>query len=138
MSTVEYQDKRRYPPRPQRGNPVEVTSLDHLIATHGGTTSTLQMSPRALQKAKDTPTGTPNSRLEELVREVGSLRQEIVYHQEVRAALLQLHEKTTRAFEILQYALQDMSEKVAASEKRFSEYWGIDLDAETAEIPIMI
>ncbi|KAI9736719.1 MAG: hypothetical protein M1834_000923 [Cirrosporium novae-zelandiae] len=116
-------------PRPQDrralGTPAEVTSLDHRIARHGGTSSGLEILRHRVEKAKRDPQPDYSKRIEELVRENGYLRQEISYFKETRQGLLDLHATTIDIYQQLERALQTLSEKVAMSERDMLEYWGI-------------
>ena len=119
------------------GRPAEVTALDHHIATHGGTTFNIEKLLSRLQFSKTHPPQTQSKRIEELVRENSYLRQEIALYQETRGALMALHAKTIKAYELLQDGLQVLSQQVAQSEKRLLNYWGIDLDDEGMEVTVI-
>ena len=119
------------------GRPAEVTALDHHIATHGGTTSNIEKLPSRLQFSKTHPPRTQSERIEELVHENSYLHQEIALYQETRGALMALHAKTVKAYELLQDGLQVLSQQVAKSEKRLLDYWGIDLDDGGIEVTVI-
>ena len=54
--------------RPRSDRAEDVTALDHHIAVHGGTTSTLKCLPHRLRISKIQRTSNPQQRIEELFR----------------------------------------------------------------------
>lgn len=111
-------------------SPPEITDLDARIAKGGGTSSSLDLLPVYLHEAKDSRRRKPQKPGDDLVRENGYLRQEIVYYKESRNAMLAFHSKVMEAFQVLQRATQELSEKMVLSEGRILEYWGIDLNGD--------
>ena len=105
--------------------PPEITRLDAHIAKAGGTSSGLDMMSHRLKDAKK----TNNRTTEDLVRENSYLREEIVFYKEARNAMAAFHAKIFQSFGILQSALKDVSDKMAASEENLLEYWGVDLNS---------
>ena len=95
---------RRIPPRTEL---VEVTPLDHCIAMHGGTTSTIDMLPHRLDIIKRRPPQSLSEKLVELTREVGYLREELARYKEVQNAMGLLYTKTVEAFELLEHGLEE-------------------------------
>ena len=123
--------------RKRKAETPEVSLLDHRIFTHGGTTSVIDSLPSQLNLRKRRAHPPPSKELEELTRENGYLREELALHQETRLAITKLHRKTIEAYQILQNALQEMSQKVATSEERLLQYWGIDIDEDASETVIL-
>ena len=111
--------------------PPEITSLDARIAQAGGTTSRIELQPHRLREAKSQPK-EPHDQTADLIREMGHLRQEIVYYQESRNAMLAFHAQALEAYQGLRSALRDLSKKLASAEGRIEQYWGIPLN-ETKE-----
>ena len=112
--------------KPKSEQPPEITQLDARIARAGGTSSRVEMQPHRLQQTK---TRRSSSReRDDLVRENGYLRQEIVFYQESRNAMLAFHSQTMEAYDGLRCALKDLSEKLAAAEGRLERYWGLSLN----------
>ena len=111
---------------PTADQPPEITSLDARIARAGGTSSRLELQPHRLRETKAQPC-TAESQLNDLIRENGYLRQEIVFYQESRNAMLAFHSQSLEAYHGLQKALRDLSEKLVMAEVRLERYWGIPL-----------
>ena len=109
----------------------EITSLDARIARAGGTTSRIEMQPHRLRETKTQPKNTYDQTAD-LIRENGHLRQEIIYYQESRNAMLAFHAQALEAYHGLRSALRDLSEKLATAEGHIEQYWGIPLN-ETKE-----
>lgn len=75
-------------------------------------------------------------RIHELTRENGYLREELVMYKDVSRAMRELQERTRKAHQILHEALQDTTRKLARSERRLLDYWGINLDEVSEEVAI--
>lgn len=118
--------------------PPEITDLDARIAKGGGTSSSLDMLPVNLHETKNSDRRKSKKPVDDLVRENGYLRQEIVYYKESRIAMLEFHSKVMEAFQVLQRATQDLSEKMALSEGRILEYWGIDLNGGGDDVDLTV
>lgn len=102
--------------------PPEISSLDARIAKAGGTTSNLDlMASRLCQDSKDDRI-RPIA-YDELVRDIGKLRQELVLHKESRNALMQFHHQVLLAYNTLHSALRELSSQVAESEGDLLEHW---------------
>jgi len=110
------------------GQPPEITNLDARIANAGGTSSRIEMQPHRLQEAKRRPTTSTEKERENLIRENGYLRQEIAFYQDSRNAMLAFHSQALEVYQVLQGALKDLSEKLAAAEGRLERYWGMSLN----------
>lgn len=108
--------------------PPEMTSLDARIAQAGGTSSRIELQPHRLRQTKIQHHATPRAQLEDLVRENSYLRQEIVFYQESRNAMLAFHSQVFEAYQGLNSALKELSEKLAKAEGRIEKYWGISLN----------
>ena len=110
------------------GSPEEITSLDHRIGKTGGTTSSLDLLPTRLKIHKKTGHMTPAQDVYELTRQNGYLQAEVALLKETRSALRDLQAKAKEASAILRGALKEVSEKLAESEQRLVNYWGIHSD----------
>ncbi len=110
------------------GEPPEITKLDARIASAGGTSSRIELQPHRLQQAKTQPYTSTTMERDDLIRENGYLRQEIVFYQESRNAMLSFHTQALEAYQGLQGALKELSEKLAAAEGRLEQYWGMSLN----------
>ena len=108
--------------------PPEITKLDARIASAGGTSSRIELQPHRLQESKTSFNISPTLERENLVRENGYLRQEIVFYQESRNAMLAFQDQTLQAYQTLQKALKELSDKLATAEGRLERYWGISLN----------
>ena len=115
------------------GQPPEITNLDARIAQAGGTSSRVELLPHRLRATKLRPSTSMAMHLEDLTRENGFLRQEIVFYQESRNAMLAFHNQTFEAYNRLQSALKELSEKMALAEGRLEKYWGISLNGTGSE-----
>ena len=65
----------------------------------------------------------PKSRIEELQREMGHLRQEIRYYKDTRDVLMKFFESVQASHQELREALTEASRGIAISEQRYIEYW---------------
>ncbi len=75
-------------------------------------------------------------RIHELTRENGYLREELAMYKDTRTALRELQERTKQAHQILNNALQDVSRRLARSERRLLDYWGVNIDGASEEAVI--
>ena len=107
--------------------PPELTSLDARIANTGGTSSTIELQTRHLQQTKNQANPSESAQLKQSIRENGHLRQEIIFYQESRNAMMAFHNQALQAYQMQQSALQELSEKMALAEGRLEKYWGITL-----------
>ncbi|KAL6712958.1 hypothetical protein ACLMJK_009513 [Lecanora helva] len=114
--------------------PEEIDRLDHRIGSSGGTTSSLELLPHRLKLHKETRDRTPAERIEELQRQNGFLFAEVALLKETRRALRELQAQTEEAFQILQKALSEVKKRLAGSESRLMEYWGIHTEDGSEEI----
>ena len=112
------------------GQPPEVTSVDARIAQAGGTSYRIELQPHRLRQAKDQPLKSLPDQRDELLRENGHLRQEIVFYQESRNAMLEFHSEVSESYHGLRKALRKLSEKLALAEGRIEKYWGVPLTDE--------
>ncbi|KAL2049560.1 hypothetical protein ABVK25_010139 [Lepraria finkii] len=110
------------------GQPPELTDLDARIARAGGTSSRIELQPHRLRQAKLQPCQSTTTQLDDLIRENGYLRQEIVFYQESKNAMLGFHSQTLEAYHSLHIALRELSEKLVKAEGRLEKYWGIPLN----------
>ena len=117
----------------QNNEPPEITVLDARIARAGGTTSRLELQPYRLQEAKTQRNKSRSAEMEDLTRENGHLRQEIVFYQESRNAMLSFHHDVMEGYQVLQTALRELSEKMARAESRIERYWGVPLTGKDRE-----
>lgn len=106
------------------GERPEITNLDAHILEGGGTSSTIDMIPCSLQKAKE----VKNLSTRDLILENSYLRQEIVYYKQSREAMMAFHNDTLKSFQLLQTALKELSHRMAMSEECMLRYWGIDMN----------
>ena len=73
------------------GYPREITELEARIAREEGASSTADMLPASLQKAKTVGKQFTQIYIQDLVVENGYLRQEILYYKRSREATLTFH-----------------------------------------------
>lgn len=119
--------------RPRSGRAGDVTSLDHQIARHGGTTSSYEELPHRLESSKTHQPLTPGERVIELTYEKSFLLQELVYRKDTRAAEMRFLEKVTKlraemeaVLAELDRAMDERSRARAQAESDLCSYWGID------------
>lgn len=119
--------------RPVSGKAGDVTSLDHWIANHGGTTSTYEELPHRIQSSKYIPPQSLEQRVEELTREKSFLLQELVYFKASRAAEAKFFQSVSATVaEVgdvltrLKDALDERSRSRTQAEVDLCSYWGID------------
>lgn len=113
---------RTHRPRPSSGRAEDVTALDHQIARHGGTTSTLDNLPHRMKQGKEDHQSR-EQHLVSLTRENGYLRQELAYYKDTREVLMQLYDAVRQSHQELKIALDQASRGVAISEQRLIKYW---------------
>ncbi len=70
---------------------------------------------------------SPSTQRDDLIRENGYLRQEIVFYQESRNAMLDFYGAVSEAYHGLNKALRELSEKLALAKGRIEKYWGVPL-----------
>ncbi len=109
--------------RPHSGRPQDVTALDHQISIHGGTTSTIECLPHRLRISKVQRISSPQQRIEELVRDVGHLNQEMSYYKDTRKVFIKLFDAVRSSNEALQAAVSEADRELAISEQRYVRYW---------------
>ena len=101
----------------------EVTEVDHKIARRGGSTSTIECLPYRLRISKVQPLATPQQRIEELQRENGHLRRELIYYKETREVLMKMLEATKASHKRVRDILTEATHGVAISEQRYVGYF---------------
>lgn len=109
--------------RPRSGRAGDVTALDHHIAAHGGTTSTIECLPHRLRVSKVQRVSGPQQRIEELVRDVGNLNQELSYYKDTRKVLMKLFNSVKASHDALQAAVTEADRELAISEQRYVRFW---------------
>lgn len=119
--------------RPPSGKAGDVTSLDHWIAGHGGTTSSYEELSHRIQSFKYSSSQSSQQRVEELTREKSFLLQELMYFKASRTIEAKFFEavnsfcvdmETTLAR--LKDALNERSKARTQAEADLCNYWGID------------
>lgn len=107
--------------------PHEPRRLDHIIAQKGGTTCAIDLLPSRLREAKyEIPSLT--TRLEELTKENGRLREEAACHEKVRDSFIQFYSKTLEAYRILHLSISELSGRLVEAENELADYWGFSID----------
>ncbi len=137
QDTTETEEKNIHPlfrmrPRSSRGG--SVGPLDHLIASQGGTTSSLEELPHRLKISKIHQPMTTEERVIELTRINGYLLEELAYHIDTRAAEMKFWERVSklrtemdRILEIFDCALEARLQARSDAESILLNYWGINL-----------
>lgn len=125
--------------------PPEVNSLDHAIACQHGSTSVLDLSSRRLQPLKSEPKLDLMTRVEQLTKETGYLRQEIKFYRQCFGDSQHLRESSFDVYQQLFLAsgsslppehlrnlvvqLHDALEKSVRmevkAEREWKEFWGL-------------
>jgi hypothetical protein len=136
-----------------RSKPPEVNKLDHQIRLQNGSTSVLQLSPHRVQHGKLNPSLNLSARVEELMRELVHLRQEIQFYEQCFEILQRLREiaydiyqqlflahyldhDSNRLDELitqLHHGLEDSVQREAKAEKAWMEFWGINYNEKEVE-----
>ncbi|KAI9763355.1 MAG: hypothetical protein M1840_000547 [Geoglossum simile] len=107
-----------YGPASKSDRPPPLTSIDIEIGRNRGSSVALEASPARLQASKKTPIPSLSQRIEELTKENGNLRQEVLFHQKMQTAITYLQQDTEYAVKRLNQAVADFSKarKVAEDE----------------------
>lgn len=117
--------------------PPEITSLDARIANAGGTSSRVELQPHRLRETKTQRFTSTTAQIDDLIRENGYLRQEIVFHQESRNGMLAFHNEILDVYQGLQSALKALSEKMARAEGRIERYWGVPTGSDNKDVTVV-
>ncbi len=120
-------------PRPVSGRAGDVTAIDHLIAKHGGATSTFAELPHELQIAKKDPPLTLTEQVKQLTRQNGNLLEELAFFKDIRNAEMTFLRKMHKLHGQLREALGERSRERASAELKFTTYWGINLNEGSVE-----
>lgn len=119
--------------RPRLGRAEDVTILDHHIAVHGDTTSSLKCLPHRLRISKVQQTSDPQQRIEELIRNVEHLNQELSYYKDTRKVFMKLFNSIKASYKTLQIAVTEADRELAISKQRYISYWVPHYDNRTLE-----
>ena len=103
--------------------PEEILDIDRKIAELGGWTTTLEDLPENLELSKTKTPRTQKAEIDELTRQVGYLRQEIMHLKTYRAAFLRLQHKTQSTMGMLQETLTEVNGMVAEANTNTLQYW---------------
>jgi hypothetical protein len=152
------------PPRPTRptvvnigrraaSKPPEINAIDYQIHRQNGSTTALEFTAQRLQYSKMQTAPDLLSRVEELTKEMGRLRQEILFYRECFSILNQLRETAYDVYQqlFLSYyfdqnqdqlhrltvqlhrGLENAMKRQAKAEKSWKDFWGIKWDQEELE-----
>ncbi|PGG98655.1 hypothetical protein AJ80_09492 [Polytolypa hystricis UAMH7299] len=115
---------------------VPITHLDHIIARHGGRTTSIDRLPSIIRREKTAPPSLQDE-LVNLKRENGRLRAELAYHQKTRQVLMEMYARivevykaSTTIMEKLNDAVQQSSQGLAIAERDLLHFWGISINSE--------
>lgn len=121
---------------------VPITPLDHVIATHGGSTSNIERLRGEMERSKNCHL-TPEEKTLELTRENSRLRAEVAHLQEVRRVMMELyagvaqtHKELVTVHRKLNRQLQRSSQGLTASDQDYLRYWGIFIDPQRQDFQI--
>jgi len=128
---VGYREPRPYTPthpsrhhqKPLPSQPEEADILDYRSKQANAPGSTLY--PRRLSIRKKLRFIDPSQEIRGLREQNGYLRAEVAHLDETRCALSALQGKTQDAFLLLQSALEEVARKLARSDQRMMNYWGL-------------
>ena len=107
-----------------RHTPPEVNAIDMRIARLGGTSFTMELQAHRLREVKSQEPESAHEQVKRLLRENGHLRQEIVFYQESRNAMMEFHSRLDEAYRIQRQAFHELSNQMALAEARLEKYWG--------------
>jgi len=131
--------------------PPGVNSLDHSIFRQNGSTSALEFTAHRLQSAKFKPVPDLMTRIEELTKENGHLRQEIQFYRQCFEVLQRLRETSYNVYQQLFFlaasttlsadrlqelvvqlhrGLEDSVKREIKAEKEWKAFWGIKFSFE--------
>jgi hypothetical protein len=103
----------------------EITPLDREIFSRGGRTSMTDTLPQQLWLSKTKPSPSRDTRLEELTKENGYLREELAMMKEIQSSTMTFLERAVEAQRMLEEGLRDIQRKRCQVEGRLLRYWGI-------------
>lgn len=101
---------------------LEITNFDVRIAKDDEISSSLDLLLMYFHETKDSRHCKSQKSNDNLVQENEYLRQKIVYYKESRNVMFAFHNKTMKAFQILQCATQELSKKMILLERRILKY----------------
>ncbi|KAK2731272.1 hypothetical protein FQN57_003539 [Myotisia sp. PD_48] len=119
---------------PIKGPCLDITSIDDVIRRNGGMTTSLERLPGQMKKFK----GISPPHYHELVeskREIGRLRAEIAYYQDVQRALMSLFSKSIELSKMHHEAVRISSQGLAIAEHDFLQLWNIPISLNTENKP---
>ena len=125
--------------------PPAVNSLDHSIYRENGSTMALEYTASRLRAAKLEPVSDLRTRVEELTREMGYLRQEIHFYRQCFEILQRLRQTTYGVYQQLllasyfppsserlqelviqlHHALEDSVQREVKAEGQWKAFWGV-------------
>lgn len=106
---------------------IHITSLDHVIAKRGGSTANIERLPRQLKLNKDVSLPVKEKLLAK-ERQIGRLRVELNYLQDVRRVLMILYANTVEIHKRLLEDIQSATQGLAIAENNLLKDWGISID----------
>ncbi len=113
-------------PLPRTGH----TSVDQNVPVYQRASSIAKAVPERLRvTSKDKGAVTPTRRIEELTRENGLLRQELLHYKETHAVLINFLHINERLQKGLRSSLEDTVRRLAFVEQPLRDYWGLDSGA---------
>ncbi|OJD23569.1 hypothetical protein ACJ73_05077 [Blastomyces percursus] len=120
---------------------VPITSLDHIIARHGGRTASIDRLPGIMSQEK-AASPSPQDEILDLKRENGRLRAELAYHQKTRQVLMEMYARIVEVYkasstnmEKLNDAVRRSSQGLAVAERELLRFWGISIDPDGQNEP---
>jgi hypothetical protein len=128
----------------QTDKDIPITGLDHVIATHGGSTANTERLPGEMERSKHRRLLSCEEENIELKRAHGRLRAEVAYLQEVRkvlmefyAGMVEVYQESSRTHDKLHRSIQRSSQGLAKAEKGLLRYWGIDIEPDSQDVRVI-
>ncbi|KAI4286223.1 MAG: hypothetical protein L6R38_000066 [Xanthoria sp. 2 TBL-2021] len=118
------------PSRPLSPSPLpkkRYTSAYQSVSAYQRSASVARTVPERLRfTSKDKGTVTPARRIEELTRENGLLRQELLHYKETHAILINFLHINERLQKGLRGSMEDTMQRLSVAEQPLRDYWGMD------------
>jgi hypothetical protein len=115
----------------------EITPLDRAIVSQGGRTAMTDTLPQQLWLSKIKPSPSRDTRLEELTKENGYLREELAMMKDIQNSTTIFLERAIEAQRILEEGLKDIQRKRSKAEGRLLRYWGIVPQSKDTEFRVI-
>ncbi|KAL8911993.1 MAG: hypothetical protein Q9171_002906 [Xanthocarpia ochracea] len=97
-----------------------------VLPSHKAPLESARKLPERLRYSKDKGVITPIKRIEELTREIGCLRQELMHYKETQAVLINFLQASKKWQMTSKSLLEDTIRDLSIAEQPLRDYWGLD------------